>query len=332
MKLWLNSAGQVICEDQTTTPILCDTCPCEITCDDLRDAIRERQLACGITNPWSQEGMLTGKETNRQIGTCVQIEYTLTELKAYVNYLAPSYINTSTSWPGTGSTTLPVAYSSTYANTATDEDELYDLVCAILVRFQTAGQSNIDLVQWTGNGSEHTENPGLTADWEAAIAEAEAGYVYGRTIGSSFGDSVNHVYFFTAGWYDDLGLYDGIYYAQIRTSWMLLEGYGSSLYADLAKTVKLVGLGHPSAVGESNWTGDGQDVVDGGTVGTYYSLGSISIPASSTVDWDVIPDGIDEGVPPRWVDEPTTGTEKRRGFNFRPSDMKQMVMYAFVHQ
>jgi hypothetical protein len=106
--LWRNNGSNGIIVNGSGVPILCASCPCDSGCT-LCEYVLERQLAAAqyYITPVICPG-----------------SYTLTQMKAYVNAMAPVYVDGTY----TGGASAPATLPSTYANAATTEDDLIALV------------------------------------------------------------------------------------------------------------------------------------------------------------------------------------------------------------
>lgn len=125
-------------------------------------AIKERQLAYGITTAWD-----AGSPTNtgKLIEDTGAYSYSLTQLKAYVNAIAPAYVSGSY----TGGADAPTMLGATYADTANSDTELLALVKAMLETKLTVTVAS----DRENQGSGSCPN---AADAETAIETAQADY------------------------------------------------------------------------------------------------------------------------------------------------------------
>lgn len=154
--------GGILYADQSTLEQCC--CACSV-----QKAIEERQKAYGITAAWSS---LDPINTARLIDTTGAYSYSATNLRDYVNAIAPAYINGT--YP-VAATYLPPMLTSSYCTSATDAAAVKRRVYAMLstkltdVTFNTRGvqgygyafsTENLTAAQW---GAEATYNARSTA-------------------------------------------------------------------------------------------------------------------------------------------------------------------------
>jgi len=147
----------------------------------LQDAILERQKADRTPTAWD-----SGNPTSvgKQIGTYAQkSDYTLTQLKAYVSFIATSYLSGTYS----GGASAPVMLTSSYADGAADCEELLALVAAMLT-----------WVDGDHGGGAFWAGTGYDADFGTAKSDAIVAYSYA---GSGDGPSA------WAGGYKPYGVY-----------------------------------------------------------------------------------------------------------------------------
>ena len=166
MSLWTINGNVIV--DAGGVPIVCDHCPCTgASACDLQEAIKERQYAADMTSPW-----FSGNPTyvENLIATCDQKDdYTLDQLKAYVNHIAPSFTGNPYNGYRWGANML----SSSYADSATDIAELYALVCAMLTT-RRLGVEVIDSGErWRGSGS-----PEPAEEWSVCKNACQGDYGY----------------------------------------------------------------------------------------------------------------------------------------------------------
>ena len=145
---------------------------CTDDCQTLRDAILERQKAWGITTAWD-----AGDPANRekQISPA-KTDYTIAEYKAYINWIAPKYVDGVYA----GGASQPTMLTSSYANSASTCAELLVLVLAMLVVKEGVQLPSSDL--WDAYGDD--------ASWATAKTEAEADYSYEDSAANRHGELI----------------------------------------------------------------------------------------------------------------------------------------------
>ena len=152
---YVNADGSLFDTDQATLEDCC--CGPAGDCESLQEAIKERQQATGITTAWDSEDPTN---TAKLIADWEdKSDYDLDEYKAYVNAIAEDYVDGTY----TGGASEPTMLTATYANTATDCDELLALVQDMMC-------TTIDSASDT-NEAEY-QSVGWDADWDTAKSDA----------------------------------------------------------------------------------------------------------------------------------------------------------------
>jgi len=172
---WAYDDNKMLMDDDNN-PLICVGCPCGCYTD-----IKERQAAYGVTAPWNPGNPA---DPARFIDDSGDTTYTLLQLKSYVNILCSEQLNPIYGGfiqsPYTGGANAPVHLGPTYANSATDVDELCELVKAML-QTQRKATLNLSVSQlWRGQSVQ-----GAGAGWGAVKAAAEADWQQTSGIGET---------------------------------------------------------------------------------------------------------------------------------------------------
>lgn len=241
-------AGPIV--GDTGAPVLCATCPCT-TVSTICDCILERQKAANV--------YYTGWTTCP--GT-----YTLTQLKAYVNGMAPSYIDGTY----TGGASLPTMLTNTYANAAATEAELLVLVKDMLTTKTAYGTMTSPNNYAGGVGNRATE----------ALAKADAIAAYAYTTGVTYWAAK------LANWKFDGTDYD----AQLNT-WRAYVSR-NNVYDGIASDVRFFGQSDPGLL-----TFDKQ----GFSIPDAYEYGEMATVLGNTSTTVVSGYVVDAAYPPNWA-------------------------------
>lgn len=197
--LWISDGKIVIADGQI---VVCDECPCDGDCyADVLEAIRERQLAWGITAAWSAASPTDVARLIDVSGTTV---YTVTQLRAYVNKItranspeALGFVDPADNgWAG-GMVAAPVILNTSRwvtADNAGTVEALYEKVVS-LRRTGTLSQTKwrTDLHREISYGESGAYEPAYPS-WEDALADCDGHWsssIYTVTAQMGFGTNYN---------------------------------------------------------------------------------------------------------------------------------------------
>jgi len=261
-------------------------------------AIKERQYAYGITDVWA-----AGDPTNpaKLIDDTGDTVYTLTQYKAYVNAIADKYVNGAY----TGGVSLPPLLDGTYADSATTESELYDLIIAMLETKETGAEGTTTATSFYNSGAES----GATG--AAALAAATLTYA---SVGAGYSGGTVQC------WNHDYG--GGLWECQVGVKcprWTL-----TGITAEVEHAVTLYGIAASGAGGLTvdSFNKQGQDVGDDG------EYGAVATVTASADTSHLIDDALDVAIVPSKYG---TGASNDDTYGFNYAHKFAVLTWSFTH-
>jgi hypothetical protein len=193
------------------------------------EAIKQRQHGAGVSLEWVEYDPVNVYRLINEEKT----DYTFENLVDYVNAIAVNYIEGDSY---SGGASAPVMLSSSYANGASDESELYALVCDMsMVRQSLVNGSPDGSDEWRGEGYSNVS-------WADAKSKAIAAWADTGVISSASNTLVTI-------WREN---YDGYNYAAI-ISGRLFNRKVQSLYTSIDHYVTIYGQ-WKNLADASGWT------------------------------------------------------------------------------